>query len=85
MSSFNESMERVEQAAHHTGRSEMGMEVSRLLYFQIQAVNDRITARTLELNKDTTFTGYISDDVKLKELIAMREVLDSVHVKVLSL
>jgi hypothetical protein len=48
-------------------------------------VNDRITARTLELNKDTSFTGYISDDVKLKELIAMREVLDSVHVKVLSL
>jgi len=85
MSSFNESMARVEQAAHHTGRSEMGMEVSRLLYFQIEAVNDRITARTLELNQDTTFTGYISDDVKLKELIAMREVLDSVHVKVLSL
>ena len=37
MSSFNESMERVEQAAHHTGRSEM---VKRLLTPNCKVLTD---------------------------------------------
>tara|TARA_R110002020_G_scaffold120508_4_gene274675 strand:- start:1546 stop:1803 length:258 start_codon:yes stop_codon:yes gene_type:complete len=85
MSSFNDSLARCEQAAHHTGRSEMLMETSRVICTQIEAINEKITARTLELNEDRAFTGYIFDDIQLVELRAMRSALDETQKKILSL
>ncbi len=85
MSSFNESLERAEQAGHHRGRSEFCMETIRIVYDQVMDINESITARTQELNTDESFTGYIADDVRLIKLRAMREALDAAHKKSIAL
>ena len=85
MSSLDKSLERLEQAAHHRGRSEFCMEAIRIVYDQVMDINESITARTQELNTDASFTGYIADDVLLVKLRAMRDALDSAHKKIIAL
>ncbi|MDA8959093.1 hypothetical protein N9F11_01595 [Akkermansiaceae bacterium] len=85
MSSLDKSLERLEQAAHHRGRSEFCMEASRILYDRIMLINELITSRTLELTTDVNFKGYISNDVRLLELRAMRDALDDMHEQIIEL
>ncbi len=72
MSSFNESMERVEQAAHHTGRSEMVNDCSRLIVKSLQIVEQMIDERREEI-KDEIWEDMQSDFEYTKELYKLHK------------
>ena len=86
MSSFNESMERVEQAAHHTGRSEMVNDCSRLIVKSIQLVEQMIDERRQAIKEDiykTLKVVNIEDDPRMNKLYGYREALNDIHHEIL--
>jgi hypothetical protein len=72
-------------ADHKIGRSEALRDVSRLLHEQLTSLSSRIEERSRILSSDPALEGYVSDDIKLNELRAMRTALDVVHSKVVEL
>lgn len=72
-------------ADHKIGRSEALRDVSRLLHEQLTSLSSRIEERSRILSSDAALEGYVSDDIELNELRAMRTALDVVHSKVVAL
>jgi hypothetical protein len=72
-------------ADHKIGRSEALRDVSRLLHEQLTNLSSRIEKRSRILSSDPALEGYVSDDIELNELRAMRTALDVVHSKVVAL
>ena len=72
-------------ADHKIGRSEALRDVSRLLHEQLTILSSRIEERARILSSDPALEGYVSDDIELNELRAMRTALDVLHSKVVAL
>ena len=72
-------------ADHKLGRSEAIRDAERLIYNHLTALEDSIYERTMEINNDPEYQGYVADDPKLCELRSMRTALNFIHGKVIEL
>ncbi len=79
-------MERVEQAAHHTGRSEMVNDCSRLIVKSLQIVEQMIDERREEIKDEiykTLNVIHVEDDPRINKLYGYREALNDIHHEIL--